>query len=265
MAEVKIPDFFIIPSVLVADKNIKPKDCLVYGAVYWFTKLRNERCIASNKTIASVIGCSLSTVTHALVRLNKAGYIQVRIDEHNHREEIIPLVAFSHIDTPGNSEQPLGKIEQGGLANLDRAPGKIGQQNKNIEKEDSNKIGHPLTHVEPFGSSRKNGARISAYSKTEKIPNTEWQAFFAHFKEKSGQTRTVDTADRRAKYRTRRKTFSSEEMMEAVDNCYKDAFYSGKNNRNWTANIDYILRNDEVLDRLLQLKPRQNGGIIEVT
>ncbi len=274
MAElIKRPDFFIIPSILVGDKAILPKDYLVYAAVYWFTKLRNDKCIASNKTLASVIGCSLSTVTHGLVRLNKAGYIQIRIDEKNHREEIIPLIAFSHIDTPGNSEQSPGNSEQGGLAISSNPPGNSEQHNKNIEEEKENNIS-PLPPKASNGSSHKGQQRPEENPTPKTIANSaksavinygvEWKEFFEHYKLESGSNSSLRPTDGRFdKFKTRRQSFSLEEMKQAVTNCFQDNFFSGNNDRGWRADIDYILRNDEKLEKLLYLKPRQGSSIIK--
>jgi hypothetical protein len=83
-----------------------------------------------------------------------------------------------------------------------------------------------------------------------------------HYKKESGSLRTTPTDGRIDKFKTRRKTFSLEDMKQAVTNCFQDSWFSGQNDRGWRADIDYILRNDEKLEKLLYLKPRSGGGKI---
>jgi len=77
-----------------------------------------------------------------------------------------------------------------------------------------------------------------------------------HYKKCSGKirTRVID----KDKLATRLKTFSTEEIKQAITNAYADDFYSGKNDRQWSADLnDYILRNDSIIDKLMNLKPRR--------
>lgn len=128
-----LPDFLLIPSVLIQDKNLRPTDLLVYGAIYWYTRLKMERCIASNKTLAVVANCSESAVVYALTRLKRAGYVDVRMVEHS-REEIIPLVAFLQEDRTNvlpprtNVLPPIGQMSYPPMTNV--------LHNKNIKEEE---------------------------------------------------------------------------------------------------------------------------------
>jgi hypothetical protein len=90
------PDFIIIPCVLIADAKINPIDRMVYGFVYWYSKMKNEKCIASNETLAELCGVTPKAVQHALGRLEKQGYIKRSFadSEKMVREEITPLVTF---------------------------------------------------------------------------------------------------------------------------------------------------------------------------
>lgn len=250
----------MVPTVLMGDVNIRPMDGLVYGVVYWFTKLKNERCTASNKTISDIIGCSDSAVTHGLVRLNKAGYIQIRLDKDNHREEIIPLIAFSKIEDPSTIEQGGGTSVQGGVAQVSKEGGTSVQQNKNIENRIKEEDNSP-TPLEVLGIPKTSTAPITANSAGNDY-GVEWKDFLEHYKKESGAVRTTPTDGRVDKFKTRRKTFSLEDMKKAVTNCFQDSWFSGQNDRGWRADIDYILRNDEKLEKLLYLKPRSGGGKI---
>jgi hypothetical protein len=103
------PDFIQIPCILLDDDDIRPTDCFVYAVVYWYTKLKLEKCTASNKTIADIAKVQKESVTNSLSRLSKKGYIQVILDDQNHRLEIIPLVTYG---TPPPSNDGSPSIKQ---------------------------------------------------------------------------------------------------------------------------------------------------------
>ncbi len=91
------PDYLLIPGILVRDKEITPLQEKVYGVIYWYAKMKCEKCIAGNKTIGKVVGSSGATIANALTKLEERGYIKrIFSDEaKKNREEIIPLVSFS--------------------------------------------------------------------------------------------------------------------------------------------------------------------------
>lgn len=153
-----LPDFLLIPIILIQDKTLRPTDLLVYGAIYWYTRLKMERCIASNKTLADVANCDYESVRQGLRRLKNAGYIEVRLDSDNRREEIIPLVAFKY--TPGTNEPGGGTNEPGGVVQMNQAPGSNEPHNKNIKEEDKKNI----LPIVPQGLTKAN--ETQSYNKT---------------------------------------------------------------------------------------------------
>lgn len=98
-----MPDFIVIPTILIKDKNLQPLDHEVYGIIYWASKMRNEKCIMSNETIAKILNASTSGVSHSISRLAKGRYVYVDLDKAtNQRKEIVPLISFKH--TPSSNE-----------------------------------------------------------------------------------------------------------------------------------------------------------------
>lgn len=87
----------------------------------------------------------------------------------------------------------------------------------------------------------------------------------------TSKTKELLTDGRRQKLAARLKTFSPEEIKSAITNCFGSAFHTGKNDRGWKANADYLFRSDEIIDTLKNLavyKPmdwaeaaRMDGGI----
>lgn len=63
------------------------------------------------------------------------------------------------------------------------------------------------------------------------------------------------TEGRRRKLRLRLKSFSVGQILEALENLSANKFYHGENDRGWEANPDFLIRNDEQIDRFLQEKP----------
>lgn len=96
------PDFFLIPNVVRNDKSLRPSDWMVYAVVYWFEKMRDGHCIASNRTIAASGGMGERAVSAGLERLEAAGFIRrtFKDDSHKHRLQIFALVSFSKTTMP---------------------------------------------------------------------------------------------------------------------------------------------------------------------
>jgi hypothetical protein len=98
-----LPDFFIIPTEIALDEDLQPLDGYVYAIIYWYTKLKLERCIASNKQIADILSSRFkskkavnpTSVANSFTRLTKKKYVKVVMDYLNHRVEAIPLITFT--------------------------------------------------------------------------------------------------------------------------------------------------------------------------
>ena len=103
MKKIIIPDFIQIPTHLLRDDSIRHLDRILYGFIYWYSKLKMEKCTASNSTLAKQVGCVSGTVSNSLSRLSKAGFIKVVL-ENGSRKEIIPLVSYGH--TPSSNDEP---------------------------------------------------------------------------------------------------------------------------------------------------------------
>ena len=82
-----ILSLFLIPSLY--DPKITLIDERLYGIIYWFTKLKNEKCTASNITLAKLVKTSPGTIKNSLTKLEEQKYIKRVMDEGFHRKEII--------------------------------------------------------------------------------------------------------------------------------------------------------------------------------
>lgn len=93
------PEFIITFRDVAYHPELAQPDSTVFGYIYWMTRLKNEKCFASNETLAELSGLSVSAVRNALTRLERTGFIKRVFAEDNprEREEIIPLMGFSSI------------------------------------------------------------------------------------------------------------------------------------------------------------------------
>lgn len=99
------PDFIIIPRQLIENSKLTPLDYIVYGIIYWFTKLKNEKCIASNHLIANLCNANAGSIQNSLNRLENEKCILRRFsdDTKKKRLEIIPLVVFSRVSSTNDT------------------------------------------------------------------------------------------------------------------------------------------------------------------
>lgn len=93
----QLPDFLVIPSVLIRDRELRPTDPLIYGVVYWYSKLKLEKCILSNKSFSELLNVSERAIQYGLQRMSARGYLAVIYEDDTKkvRKEIIPLIMFS--------------------------------------------------------------------------------------------------------------------------------------------------------------------------
>jgi hypothetical protein len=87
---------------------------------------------------------------------------------------------------------------------------------------------------------------------SEKNENEE---LIVHFNEKFNKGYVL-TKGRSEMLRTRRKTYTQEQIIQAIDNLSQDPFYTGKNDRRWVADPDYLFRNDENIDKAINLRKK---------
>lgn len=96
MNDIIRPDFLQIPVQVYSCRNLSGVDSMVYGLIYWYTKLKLEKCIASNKTFADILGVGEKKVTESIKRLVSEGFITAVYADplKRHRQELIPLVTY---------------------------------------------------------------------------------------------------------------------------------------------------------------------------
>lgn len=76
--------------------------------------------------------------------------------------------------------------------------------------------------------------------------------------EKYFDTKLLSLSDKRKKsIKARLATFSLEQIEQAIEYYANSPFHRGRNDRGWKADIDFVVRNDEQIEKaLLQTKPK---------
>lgn len=131
----------MIPTQLLSDSSLQPSDRILFGYIYWMTKLALMRCVAGNDTLAELTGLSIRGVQQSLVRLEQQGYIRrIFIGKGDrHRENIECLLAYSALSP---------KIERTNVrtrTNKRAYPERTNvHHNKKREEEHLNKLSTPI-------------------------------------------------------------------------------------------------------------------------
>ena len=141
MGHIYKPDFLIIPYPLLEDDEIGEQEQKLYGVVYWFSRLKNEKCTASNITLAEIVRSSPKSISNSLNKLEERGYIlrTYKDKQRRNREEIIPLIAFSRVPAAGgirkNDPSGNGTVPPtGGTRNPSTDGQNKNKENKNIKE-----------------------------------------------------------------------------------------------------------------------------------
>lgn len=130
------PDFLLVPYQLIKDARIEPNDRLVYAVVYWFEHLRDGRCIASNMTIANILGITTRGVQNSLTNLELNGYIERTYKDaaKRNRAQILTKISFKAVRTDGDRQKTNEVVVIGERSGGDRANEVVVTRERRIQK-----------------------------------------------------------------------------------------------------------------------------------
>lgn len=187
-------------------------------------------CYASNSYLGENLGRSSTTVSINISKLVDKGYLEravIRGDSKEVKER--RLWVSSKILIPLPSKTKGGIFENENTPPFKNEKDRLDIKDKNIDnKENDSLIGE----------------------KTQRIID-KYNALFGK------QCRV--TSGRKKKLKTRLETYTLDEILQAIEKASKDKFYSGGNDRNWVLTLDYLLRNDENIDKLLNLETKSSS------
>lgn len=143
MKQITPPDYLQIPYLVYANKNLDKIDGIIYAIIYWFDKLRDGRCVASNQRISEIAKCTPGTVANSLVRLEKEQCIK-RIfhdEEKKKRKQIIPLVFYARVSS---TDDTVSSTDDTRVSSTDEQKKKSTIKKKNKDLADGQKINYFL-------------------------------------------------------------------------------------------------------------------------
>ena len=136
---------------------------------------------------------------------------------------------------------------------LERGDDYLGRLTKKSKKKSTKKLRSKsvtTTHIEEEREEEENKKK-NIYPQT---PKGELFLFLEDFNKKFNKN-YQSTRGRKDKFKKRREKYSLEQILQALDNLRKSKFHSGKNDRGWLADPDFLLRNDEQIDKWLNFTP----------
>jgi len=114
MSEIEKPNYYsVIPANVRYDKSLTPLEKLLYGEI---TALANEKgfCWATNEYFANIYGKSVNWISKSISKLEKCGYVSIKIKDNYRRKIYIrPL-----IKSPSKSRGGIGVNYKGGCRKL---------------------------------------------------------------------------------------------------------------------------------------------------
>ena len=120
---------------------MQPSDRILYGYIYWLQYLKNEKCTASNQTLAVLVKIDAGSVQNALNRLEERGYIEriYKDPARRVRLEIKALVAFKHVPSNNGTRRKVSSNDGTVSSNNDTQVSSNNDQNKNNINKKSKK------------------------------------------------------------------------------------------------------------------------------
>ena len=233
------PEFLIIPMVVWQDKSLPAMAEKVYTVIYWYSRMKDGYCHASNKTIADMIGkTNAKSVSNQVALLKECGYIDVVYGKNLQREAIIPLHHFM---------DPLHET-------VDTPPRNRGL-NKNIELEKEKK---PTKKVDFSAELVDDVHRLYKGWLIEMvIGSRKWLATPEDSRVKtleSAAQKTRLTEKRVSKIQARLALADFTTCAKAIRNCGASDWHRGKNDRGWVATLEWLFHSDERIEEFANRK-----------
>ena len=210
--------FLVIQKWMLTDLNLKSTELMVYAIIYGFSQDSQGECWASLDYFQLWTGASRSSIIRSINSLEEKGLIERRRREGT-------TSALKVTDGGVNLKRGGVNLKRGGVKMTPNNITNNKTNNKEINKE-SDKVAVEVQRTYDL-----------FVEKFDKNPNT--------FKL---------TPKRQKKIKTRLKDCGETMLRQAIENTAKNEFYRGKNNRGWKADLDFIIRSYEQVERLANME-----------
>lgn len=221
--------FLAIQKWMVTKLNLKSTELLVYAIIYGFSQDGQGECWASLDYFLLWTGASRASVIRAINSLEEKGLIK-------RRRRVGTTSALSVVLEKTNHSKGGVKMTQGGIK-MRRGGVKMIPNNKEDNKTNKEEINKEESDKVAVEVQRTYDLFIEKFGKN---PNT--------FKL---------TPKRQKKIKSRLKDCGETMIRKAIENTAKSEFYRGENERGWKADLDFILRSYEQVERLANMESEE--------
>lgn len=222
--------FLVIQKWMLTKLNLKSTELLVYAIIYGFSQDGQGECWASLDYFLLWTGASRRSVIRAINSLEEKGLIK-------RRKRVGTTSALSVVLEKTNRSKGSAKMTQGGVkmaqGGVKMAPNNK-EDNKTNNKEEINKEESDKVAVEVQRTYDLFVEKFNKNPKTFKL-----------------------TPKRRKKIKTRLKDCGESMIRKAIENTANNSFYMGENERGWKADLDFILRSYEQVERLANMENKE--------
>lgn len=145
MSKLFVPAFIQIPYQLLVDERVSPLDGKLYGFIYWFERLKDGKCTASNKTLAELLKVTSGAIQNSILNLEKCGYIKrlYQNKDKSQRSEIKSLIDYKKaiIDLPDHTSNDVRTLPSNDVHNNKQLNNnitllhKVPSQEENLHKQ----------------------------------------------------------------------------------------------------------------------------------
>ena len=222
-----MPDggFLVIQKWMLTKLNLKSTELLVYAIIYGFSQDGQGECWASLDYFLLWTGASRASVIRAINSLEEKGLIK-------RRKRVGTTSALSVVLEKTNRSKGSVKMTQGGVK-MRRGGVKMIPNNKEDNKTNNKEI-------------KKESDEVAV-----EVQRT-YDLFIEKF-DKNPNTFKL-TPKRQKKIKARLKDCGETMLRQAIENTAKNEFYRGKNDRGWKADLDFIIRSYEQVERLANIE-----------
>ena len=210
--------FLVIQKWMLTDLKLKSTELMVYAVIYGFSQDSQGECWASLDYFQLWTGASRSSIIRAINSLEEKGLIERRRREGT-------TSALRVVEGGVKMKRGSVNLKRGGVKMTPNNITNNKTNNKEINKE-SDKVAVEVQRTYDL-----------FVEKFDKNPNT--------FKL---------TPKRQKKIKTRLKDCGETMLRQAIENTAKNEFYRGKNDRGWKADLDFIIRSYEQVERLANME-----------
>ncbi len=234
MDEKQSPNFYAVIPATVRYAKIPAGAKLLYGEI---AALCNKEgyCWATNEHFAEMYSCEDRTITRWLSILRELGVIKAMMPAGGGMRRIYIVTKF-YTGVDKNVVGGRQKCRQGVDKN-------VGHNNTiNITKNDTCRVSSETLEKETSEKSKNNDEDeiyhfyLKAFGKSEK--------------------RVKLTNSRIAKITKLLKSCDKELVFEAITKTSQSSFHRGDNDRGWKADLDFIIRSYEQVERLANMEPK---------